>query len=235
MVDLSYAPGPWTFPSGLCTAAIIPTTTLAYTFDGISILFMMLLMRGGVLVIAPAADFFSGRRVSRYSRAALAMAMGALTISFALELQLSGAAAVHVTLAAALNLAIYLGAYFIRLRFMSRLAKSDDGNARLRQFVEEQMVATPTLVVTLGAMAHMGGDGALPRELATGFTTFWSSEFLPVALGIGLMSQGTGIFGGLILLDKREDTYCAPVNRASRAPARPGRPFTAGSARAVPR
>jgi len=32
---------------------------------------------------------------------------------------------------------------------------------------------------------------------------------------VGLLSQGTGVFGGLILLDKRENTYCVPVNRAS--------------------
>ncbi len=208
-------PGPWTLLSGLCTAAIIPTTTLAYTFDGISILFMMLLMRGGVLIIAPVVDVFAGRHVNWYSWAALAMALGALGLSFAMDHQLSGAAAVHITLAALLNLAIYLGAYFVRLRFMSRLAKSDDGNARLRYFVEEQMVATPALVLTLAAMALLGGEGALSRDLAAGFTTFWSSEFLPVALVIGVMSQGTGIFGGLILLDKRENTYCVPVNRAS--------------------
>ena len=32
---------------------------------------------------------------------------------------------------------------------------------------------------------------------------------------IGVLSQGTGIFGGLILLDRRENTFCVPVNRAS--------------------
>ena len=36
-----------------------------------------------------------------------------------------------------------------------------------------------------------------------------------VTLLVGLLSQGTGIFGGLILLDKRENTYCVPVNRSS--------------------
>src|SRR5262245_42595016 len=41
-------PSRYTFLSGLCTATIIGTTTLAYTFRGVSIVFMMLLMRGGV-------------------------------------------------------------------------------------------------------------------------------------------------------------------------------------------
>src|SRR5687768_14193235 len=54
-------PGPtrWTFLSGLCTTTIIPTTTLAYTFDGVSIVFVMLLMRGGVLILAPIVDLVS--------------------------------------------------------------------------------------------------------------------------------------------------------------------------------
>ncbi len=42
--------------SGLGTAIIIGTTTLAFTFTGVSILFALLLMRGGVLIIAPTVD-----------------------------------------------------------------------------------------------------------------------------------------------------------------------------------
>jgi hypothetical protein len=34
-------------------------------------------------------------------------------------------------------------------------------------------------------------------------------------MGIGLLSQGTGIFGTLIFLDHSETAYCVPVNRAS--------------------
>ena len=29
------------------------------------------------------------------------------------------------------------------------------------------------------------------------------------------MSQGTGIFGGLVFLDPRENAFCVPVNRVS--------------------
>jgi hypothetical protein len=31
----------------------------------------------------------------------------------------------------------------------------------------------------------------------------------------GVFSQGTGIFGTLIFLDRRENTFCIPVNRSS--------------------
>ena len=75
-------PGVWTFLSGICTAGIIATTTLAYTFSGVSIVFMMLLMRGGVLVIAPLVDFASRRKVRGFSWLALALSLSALFVAF---------------------------------------------------------------------------------------------------------------------------------------------------------
>src|SRR3989338_6263852 len=46
----------YTLISGICTAGVIVTTTLAYTFEGVSIVFAMLLMRRGTLIIAPVVD-----------------------------------------------------------------------------------------------------------------------------------------------------------------------------------
>lgn len=203
-------PGIWTFLSGLCTAAIIATTTLAYTFSGVSIVFMMLLMRGGVLVIAPLVDFVSRRHVRWFSWIALALSLGALLVAFFGKSQ-SGLA---MTLIAGIDVAIYLASYFIRLRFMSRLAKSDDPNATKRFFVEEQMTATPAVVLVLAVIAIIG-HGEMMLDIRRGFTTFFLGDRVPEAIVIGLLSQGTGIFGGLILLDRRENSFCVPVNRAS--------------------
>ncbi|MEK7704847.1 MAG: hypothetical protein AAB426_07800, partial [Myxococcota bacterium] len=99
-------PSRWTLLSGLCTAAIIPTTTLAYTFSGVSIVFMMLLMRGGVLVIAPVVDFVARRRVRWFSWIALALSISALLAAF------SGTASYNLTVVAVVDLVIYLAAYF---------------------------------------------------------------------------------------------------------------------------
>ncbi|MCC6555058.1 MAG: hypothetical protein IT372_18985 [Polyangiaceae bacterium] len=202
------APGRWTFLSGLCSAAIIGTTTLSYTFSGVSIVFMMLLMRGGVLVIAPLVDAVSRRKVRWSSWASLALSLGALLVAFA------EGASWELTAVAAADVAIYLASYFIRLRFMSRLAKSDDPAARTRYFVEEQMVATPAIVLAL-AVAAILGQGDLMADVRWGFTGIWSSGAALAVLAVGFLSQGTGIFGGLILLDRRENTFCVPVNRAS--------------------
>ncbi len=209
-------PSIWTFLSGLGSAAVIPTTTLAYTFRGVSIVFMMLLMRGGVLIIAPITDFFSGRKVKWYSWVALALSIASLLSAFFL-----GSVSYDITLVALVNLAIYLGAYFLRLRFMTRLAKSDDESARTRYFVEEMMVSTPALMIALAVMA-LFGIGQMGEDLAHGFVepvahagSPWTLAAVGLAVLVGVLSSGTGIFGGLILLDKRENTFCVPVNRVS--------------------
>jgi len=204
------SPGLWTFLSGVCTAVIIATTTLAYTFDGVSIVFMMLLMRGGVLVIAPITDFASGRRVRWFSWLALALSMGALLVAF-----FGGSkSSLAMTWVAGADVVFYLLGYFVRLRFMSRLAKSDDPNTTKRFFVEEQMTATPLVVLTL-VICALAGHGQLMLEIRKGFTGLWSSGQAATLVLVGVLSQGTGVFGGLILLDRRENSFCVPVNRAS--------------------
>jgi hypothetical protein len=200
-------PNRYTFVSGLATATVIATTTLAYTFHGVSIVLMMLLLRGGVLVLAPIVDLMSGRRVRWFSWAALALSLAALLVTFLAH------AGFAITAYAALDVICYVGAYFIRLRFMSRLAKAEDANASKRYFVEEQMVASPALVLLL-ALAALFGPHALAEPLRLGFTAL-PAPVVGVLLLIGLLSQGTGVFGGLVLLDKRENSFCVPVNRAS--------------------
>ena len=194
--------------SGVCTAVIIMTTTLAYTFRGVSIVFIMLLMRGGVLVIAPINDFFARRRVRWFSWVGLGLSLVALFVAEA-------GGDYTITALCAANVLAYLMGYFIKLRFMSRLAKSEDPIANTRYFVEEQMVASPLLFLSLCAVAAFGGGTDLGGQLRAGFTSFFSSGVVGLGVVIGLLSQGTGIFGGLILLDKRENTFCVPVNRTS--------------------
>lgn len=202
-------PTRWTFLSGLCTALIIATTTLAYTFEGISIVFAMLLMRGGLLVMAPVVDAMARRRVRWFSWAALICAM------LALLLGLLDTDNYTLTVIAVLDIAVYLAAYFVRLRFMSRLAKTTDPATNRRYFVEEQMVAAPMLLLMLGTVALFGGDGPLAANVQAGFSAYWTAPFLWAIVLLGLFSQGTGIFGSLIFLDRRENSFCVPVNRSS--------------------
>lgn len=193
-----------TFVSGACTSAIVLTTTLAYTFDGVSIVFAMLLMRGGVLVIAPFVDIVAKRHVRWFSWLALALSVASLLAAFA------GDGGLAITVVAAIDIGVYLLSYFVKLRIMSGAAKSVDLATNRRFFVEEQMVATPLGVVVLFVVALLGQD-----ELRRGFFELWSHPALPWIVLVGVLSQGTGVFGALVLLSPQENTYCVPVNRAS--------------------
>src|SRR5579872_3244950 len=64
--------------SGIAFAIIIGCTTLAYTFNGIYIVFALLLMRGGVLLIAPLVDLVFGRNVRWFSWIGLTLSLLAL-------------------------------------------------------------------------------------------------------------------------------------------------------------
>jgi hypothetical protein len=203
-------PGNLQILSGLCSSGIIATTTLAYTFKGVSIVFVMLLMRGGVLVMAPIIDRITGRHVRWFSWAGLAMSIGSLVVAFAFDKKRGG----DLTMVCAIDVFCYLGFYFIRLSLMSRVAKSTEPGANLRYFVEEGMVSVPALLLLLGLGAlFLGGDAG--DQLRAGFTTFWDRPVVLHGLAVGALSQGTGISGGLIFLDTRENTLCVPVNRAS--------------------
>lgn len=201
-------PTRWTALSGLCGATILTTTTLAYTISGVSIVFMMLLLRGGVLMIAPLVDALSRRKVKWTSWVATA-----LTLSSLLVTMIGRDESFTLPLLAILDVSAYLGAYFIRLRFMSKLAKSEDLEVTRRYFVEEQLVSTPAALLGLTILALIGGGEF--DNIRRGFTEFPFTLRALWAIGIGVLSQGTGIFGALVLLDKRENTFSVPVNRAS--------------------
>lgn len=193
-----------TFVSGLCASAIVVTTTLAYTLQGVSIVFAMLLMRGGVLVIAPFVDLLAKRHVRWFSWLALGLSVASLFAAFA------GDGGLALTAVAAVDIGIYLASYFVKLRLMSGVAKSVDVETNRRYFVEEQMVSTPMAVVALAVMAALG-----QHDLREGFLSLWRHPAAPWIVVVGVLSQGTGIFGGLVLLAPQENTYCVPVNRAS--------------------
>lgn len=201
-------PTRWTALSGICSSLILTTATLAYTFSGVSIVFVMLLMRGGVLILAPVVDALAGRETRWFSWVGLALSLGALIVSFAED---GGYA---LTTVAILDIGLYLLAYFVRLRFMSRLAKSDDPAVMKRYFVEEQLMTVPFTLAILVVLAVIG-QGELMLQLRAGFTSHLRSGLVLETLLIGVFSQLVGIFGTLIFLDRRENTFSVPVNRCS--------------------
>ena len=164
-----------TLLSGVATAVIIATTTLNYTFAGISILLALLLMRGGVLIIAPFVDLTTRRRVSAFSWAAMALSLAAVGLA------LSSVGSYQMTLVAALNIAAYLGGYVVRLNVMSRLAKDVDPDVNRRYFFEETFVAAVALIL-IPSLVALVAPGTIAGELRTGFSGLFTSSLSGPAL-----------------------------------------------------
>jgi hypothetical protein len=201
-------PNRWTFLSGLCIATIIGTTTLAFSFSGISILFVLVLLRGGVLIIGPIVDASLNRKVRWFSWTAMAVSLLALLVA------LADVSNYKLTLFAVLDVAAYLLAYFFRLRFMTRLAKTDDKKVTLRYFVEEQIVATPSLLIALAVLAAIG-TGDVLMGLRQGFIDVPGSDIVVPAMAVGVSYAALCVCTTLIFLDRRENTFCVPMHCGS--------------------
>lgn len=201
-------PRPLVFLSGLGTAMIIATTTLIFTFDGVSIIFALVLMRGGVLIMGPLVDRAFRRRVRWFSWAALGAT--ALAVSIAL----SDVKNYRLSTITVVIIAGYLSGYLLRLPCATKLAKSTDPTTTWRYFVEEQMVAM-LFLVAIPVLLALIGKGEIMMELRHGFTGLFTSSITVPALMIGALYAGLYYFGTLIYLDCRENTYCIPLNRGS--------------------
>ena len=192
--------------SGLGLALIIGSTTVAYTFQGISIVLALLLMRGGLLITGPIADALFCRRVRWFSWAALGVSLAALLVS------LLAAKDYSLPLLAALNLAAYLAGYVMRTPCMTKIAKVHDREITRRYYVQEAIV-TVVLLPLIPAVMALFGIGPVSLALRRGFTTFWTAHtaaIVPVVL-VGVFYGCHNIFGTLIYLDRRENTFCIPL------------------------
>ena len=198
-----------TLAAAFFTALIIAATTLNYTFEGVSILFMLLLMRAGVLILSPLLDVLHWRRVSWNSWTALGLSIAAAALVLLVDVE-----SYALPGAAALSLAVYLAGYAGRFEVMSRFAKTRDPELNRRFFVEEHLASTPLQVLIL-LLPALIGFGTVGEELRRGFTSFLLTPAAVPAFLVGLLYEGLFIFGSLIYLDPREYTFCVPVNRGA--------------------
>ena len=197
-----------TFLSGICMATIMGTTTLAFALEGVSIVLVLVLLRAGVLIIAPLVDSIVGRRVRWFCWAAMLISLVAVFVV------LSDTVNYKLSVSAMVTVGAYLTAYFIKFQVMSRLAKTNERVTTLRYFVEEQMVASPLLLLVLVALA-IADNGKAWTGLRIGLTTFPASKEAGFALILGFFYAGLCICTTLIFLDRRENTFCVPMHCGS--------------------
>lgn len=206
--SIPFASNRYTLFSGIGTAFIILTTTLSYSFEGISIVFAALLMRGGTLIISPVIDSVFRRKVHWNSWVAFGLSLVSL-MAILIEQE-----AFSLTWLAMLNVFLYLLSYVFRLQFMTKIAKSDDRSANYRYFVEEMLVAMVAILILPLLFPFIGyGNGI--QDLIRGWAVFSQPANLLPALLIGICYGGLYIFGTRIFLDQRENTFCIPINRSA--------------------
>ena len=201
-------PTRWTLLSGVGTAMLLFTVPLSFTFQGVSIPFMQLLMRGDVLVIAPLVDLLAGRRVHWYSWIALAL------VAAGLILTIGARGGLHLPPLALVTVALYTVGYFVRLAVMTKIGKTGDPNTTKGYFVEEKLVAIPVAVLTLALLSALG-LGAQGNQLSFGFVAVWTSNQLPTIIALSLLLVLISVFSILILMDARENTFCVPIERSA--------------------
>lgn len=194
--------------AGFFMALVIATTTLNYTFAGVSILFMLLMMRAGVLILSPVVDTVRRRRVRVYSWAALVFSLAAVATA------LADVNSYTITLGALASLAFYYAGYIGRFQIMSRVAKTGDEHTDRRYFAEEA-ISSAVWQILLCAVLAVAGLGSVSAALREGFTTFLLTPAVLPAFGIGLLYSALYVYGTLIYLDPREYTWCVPANRCA--------------------
>jgi hypothetical protein len=189
--------------SGIATASQWGATTMMYTFSGISIVLAVLLMRAGVLTLAPVVDVAHKRRVRWFSWAALTLAI--IAVIYAL---------VHVEdytlpLLAGVTLGFYLAGYAMRLPTMTKQAKTKDRECTQQYFVDEALIASVALLgVTL--LATLLPTGTVAQQLRYGF-----AHISGAGIAGGLFYAGLHLFGTMIYLDWRENAFCISLNRCT--------------------
>jgi drug/metabolite transporter (DMT)-like permease len=201
-------PTRWTLLSGVGTAMLLFTVPLSFTFQGVSIPFMQLLMRGDVLVIAPLVDLLAGRRVHWYSWIALVL------VAAGLILTIGARGGLNLPPLALVTVVLYTVGYFVRLAVMTKIGKTGDPNTTKGYFVEEKLVAIPVAVLTLALLSALG-LGAQGNQLSFGFVAVWTSNQLQAIFALSLLLVLISVFSILILMDARENTYCVPIERSA--------------------
>lgn len=201
-------PTRYTVLSGIGTSLVLFTVPLSFTFEGVSIPFIQLIMRGDILIIAPIVDMIFGRKVRWWSWTALVLVLIAMAIT------LTDRGGLYLPPLAILTVVLYTIGYFLRLLVMNRVSKTGDPASIRRYFVEEKIIALPLSVAILAAISA-SGIGGQSGELHWGFIDVWNDSVIWSLLGIGVTLTIVSVLAIIILLDKRENAYCVPLERAA--------------------
>jgi hypothetical protein len=218
--------GPWRVPgelaylvpSGVCTAVVIPTTTLMYTLP-ISVMVAMVIMRGSIIVISRVVDAIQIRQglldKKVYFEENVAVVFAIAAVAGHVFVSRNGGFEFLRSAAAMSILGSYVVAYSIRIYIMNYY-KNTHGRDRPQDnrpfFGIEQIFASLTIALGSFALFHGLGSGEVVDSYRDAFRTphpMWKEAVIS-----GLPFGGAAFFSVfLFLFQGRTATFAGLVNR----------------------
>ncbi|HBE73644.1 MAG TPA: hypothetical protein DDW31_06125 [candidate division Zixibacteria bacterium] len=182
-------------PSGVCTAVVIPTTTLLYVLLR-SVMVAMLIMRGSVIIFSRIIDAIQIRqgilhkKVFWEEEAAVLFAIAAVGLQLFFVKEAGGGDLIKNTLAM-MVLGSYLLAYFIRIYIMNYYKNTRSKGCKQDNkafFAVEQVSASITILLALTVLLLLpSGSGKVLDSLHHGYLA--ASAHWPMVVAAG------GVFG----------------------------------------
>jgi hypothetical protein len=207
-------------PSGICTAVIIPTTTLMYTLLR-SVMVAMLIMRGSIIVISRLIDAIQikqgilHKKVFWEEEAAVVFAICAVCVQLFFVKDAGGADLFHNAVAM-MVLGGYLLAYFIRIYIMNYYKNTRGKGCQQNNkafFGVEQLSASATVLIALLVVLSLPAAGS--KLLYALQTNYWAhSPYLPHEVLTGTAYGIVAFFSVFIFMFKgRTATFAGLSNR----------------------
>ena len=209
-------------PSGICTAVVIPTTTLMYSLP-ISVMVAMVIMRGSVIIISRIIDAIQikqgilKKRVYMEENIAVIFALLAVAINIFYS---KDAGFDFIYNAAAVTILIsYIIAYFIRIYIMNYYKNTRGKGIKQDNkgfFAVEQIAATITMII-LGIVFYNSAElfGWHGKQITEFFGAFHTpSSMWGWAILAGTAFGAVAFFSVFIFMFKgRTATFAGLVNR----------------------
>lgn len=221
-------------PAGLCTAVIIPTTTMMYSFHGLNVMLAVVMMRGCIVVIGRVVDAVQIRQgilkkeVAWEENVAVVFALAAVCLACFVKTNKAGQVEafnftdvgfdfIYNPFARATFLA-YIIAYAVRLYVMgyykNTLGLKKRGGDNRGYFAMEQLCSNITIVVVMVALCFFtGSEGSAIAETHNALRKHWDGWVYLAILGgtsFGLASFPS-VF--IFLIKGKTSTFAALANR----------------------
>lgn len=217
---------PYILASGVCTAVVIPTTTLLYSFKGISVMVAMVIMRGAVIIIGRVVDEIQIRqgilkkKVFAEENFAMILALFAVSINIVAD-EGSGNESVFTSLPAMIIFGSYILAYSFRIYIMNyyKNTRHDDCKKDTNKafFAIEQIASTSALIMVTVAIVVFARSFDITGERITPFVNAVISpnpEWSHWAFIAGIAYGVVAFFSVFLFMFKgRTATFAGLVNR----------------------